>query len=287
MKTIYKTKESKNESLRLYDAQLQKLGLDCQDIFVDTSFGKTHIVETGNLTGIPLLVFHGGNSTTAYNLLICRFLLKDFHIYAVDIIGHPGKSSEQSLSSQGYRYGEWASEVIEKLGFQQICCFGGSFGGGVLAKLMCVAPQKIKKSILVVPSGIHNALPIGSVKMMIPLLKYVRTREDKYIKQTALHMAITEDVLDNDTLDIVKDSFLHVKTKVGMPSNVRGTRMKQCVAPTLVIAAELDCLFPARKVLKRAMAIIPNCKTYELKKRGHMHIMTENEKQMVIDFLTK
>lgn len=46
----------------------------------------------------PLLVFHGGNATTAYNLNDCKFLLNDFHIYAVHIIGHPGKSAEVSLS---------------------------------------------------------------------------------------------------------------------------------------------------------------------------------------------
>lgn len=285
MKTIYKTTDSKNATLELYNAQLTKLGQPYKDIFVDTSFGETHLIETGNLNGTPLLVFHGGNSTTAYNLLSCQFLLSDFHIYAVDIIGHPGKSEETCLSPNGYTYGTWANEVVNKLGFEKIRCFGGSFGGGVLAKLMCVAPNKIKKSVLVVPSGINNALPISSIKMMIPLLKYHCTRNDVYIKQTALLMSITEDALDTDTLDTVKNSFDHVKTKVGMPSNVSAKLMQQCHAPTLVIASEKDCLFPAKNVLKRAKTIIPNAVTYELKNRGHIHLLTEQEKAMIIEFL--
>lgn len=95
--SIYKTQYGREMSLKLYDAQLKKLDYSCKDVYVHTSFGRTHIIETGNLSGEPLLVFHGGNSTTAYNLLMYRFLLKDFHIYAVDIIGHPGKSDEVNL----------------------------------------------------------------------------------------------------------------------------------------------------------------------------------------------
>lgn len=269
----------------MYHRQLEKLQKPYKDIFVDTSFGKTHIVETGNLEGIPLMVFHGGNSTSAYNLLICSFLLRDFHVYAVDIIGHPGKSDEISLSHRGYSYGKWASEVIDGLGFEKVRCFGGSFGAGILAKMMCVAPEKVEKALLIVPSGISNALPLSSAKMMIPLLKYLKTKEEKYIVETALFMCISEKVLDNDTIDILRNSFECIKTKVGMPSNVSKKLMKKCMAPTFVLASELDCLFPAKKVLKRAKDIIPNCSVYELKGRGHIHLLTEVEKEMIINFL--
>ncbi|WP_028546447.1 alpha/beta fold hydrolase [Paenibacillus taiwanensis] len=282
--SIYKTQAGREMSLKLYDAQLKKLDYLCKDVYVHTRFGRTHVIETGNLSGEPLLVFHGGNSTTAYNLLMYKFLLKHFHIYAVDIIGHPGKSDEVNLSPRNYDYGNWASDVITALGFDKIACIGTSFGGGVLAKLMCTAPEKVKKSVLIVPSGINNAFPISTVKMMIPLLKYKLTKKEKYIKETVLFMAIKEEIIDKDTLDMVKDSFDHVKTKVGMPSNVSEQLMQQCKAPTLIMAGEKDCLFPAKKVLQRAKRIIPNHTTHLLEGCGHMHRMTEREKNMIVDF---
>ena len=126
--------------------------------------------------------------------MICRFLLDDFHVYAVDTIGHPGKSAETDLSPRGYDYGKWANEVITELGYEKMLCFGGSFGGGILAKLMC----------------------------------YV---------------------------------------------------------PTFVIASEKDCLFPVKWVLPRAKRIIANCQTIELKGCGHMHVLPENVKKKIVDFL--
>ena len=133
---IYKSTKGKKVILSLYEKQLKRIKGKYEDIYIDTSFGKTHLIETGNLSGSPLLVFHGGNATTAYNLLACDFLMKDFHIYAVDTIGHPGKSAEVSLSHQNNDYGKWAAEVIEKLGYESISCFGGSFGAGIIAKTM-------------------------------------------------------------------------------------------------------------------------------------------------------
>lgn len=283
--TIYKSEKGKEEILALYDKQLKRLKGAYSDKWVSTSLGRTHLIETGNPAGIPLLVFHGGNATTAYNLLFCDFLMEDFHIYAVDTIGHPGKSAEVSLSARNYDYGKWASEVISAIGYESISCFGGSFGAGILAKTMCVSPEKIKRAVLYVPSGIKNAPTINSMSMMFPMIMYWITHEDKWLKKCMLPMAISEENITDDIYDTAKLSINHSKVKTGMPSNVSGKDMKKCKAPTLVMAAEKDCLFPAKGVIPRARRIIENCTTYLVESRGHMSSLTEKEKQMITEFL--
>lgn len=285
MKTIYKSKEGKEKIINLYDSQLTRLKTPWKDAYVDTTFGKTHIIETGNLSGEPLLVFHGGNATTAYNLLACDFIMKDFHIYAVDMVGHPGKSAETSLSAKGYDYGQWVSEVIDGLKYDKISLFGGSFGAGVIAKTMCICPEKIKRVVLYVPSGIKNAPAIKSASMMNPMIAYWITGKDKWLKKCMLPMAITEDNITKDIYETAKHSIDYVRVKTGMPSNVDGELMKKCSAPTLVMAAEKDCLFPGEGVIERAKEIIPNCTTYMLEGRGHMNFLTDEEKKMIVDFL--
>lgn len=287
MKTIYKSIEGKNKILELYDSQLARLRYPYKDIYVDTTFGKTHLVETGNLNGEPLLVFHGGNATTAFNLIGFDFMLDDYHIYAVDTIGHPGKSAETSLSSKGYVYGEWVSQVITALGFESIACCSGSFSAGIVAKAMCVAPEKIKKALLYVPSGIKNAPAINSISMLFPMIMYWITKKDKWFIKTIMPIAITEDNISDDMYETAKLSITYSKVKTGMPSNVSGKLMQKCKAPTLVMAAEKDCLFPGEGVIRRAQEIIPNCTTYLIKGRGHLHYMTADEKEMIRTFLKK
>lgn len=120
---------------------------------------------------------------------------------------------------------------------------------------------------------------------MIPLLQYRTTKNKKYLIRKALYMALHEDILDEDTLDIVKDSFDNVKTKVGMPTNIEEQKLSGYNSPTLVIASEKDCLFPAKKVLPRAKRIFRDCKIYELKESGHMHVLPQNIKSIIVEFL--
>lgn len=285
MKSIYRSESGKKRILELYDRQLSRLKVPFKDIYIATSFGRTHLIETGAPDGRPLLVFHGGNATTAYNLLACDFLLKDFHIYAVDTIGHPGKSAETSLSAFGYDYGKWAGEVIRGLGYDKMSLFGGSFGGGIIAKTMCEVPDRIGRVVLYIPAGIRNAFQIRNALMMYPMVMYRLTGKDEWLKKTMLPMAVTEDNITEDIFQTAKLSIDHVRVKTVMPTNAAASKMRRCKAPTLVMAAEKDCLFPGPGLLKRAEKIIPDAKTYLLRGRGHMHFLTDEEKDMIAAFL--
>lgn len=221
MKSIYRNEQSKKAVWNLYDRQMENLDTPYTDLYIDTSFGRTHLIECGNLTGKPLLVFHGGNATTAYNLKYCRFLLKDFHIYAVDTIGHPGKSTEVSLSPRNQDYGKWAVDVIKGLGFDRIACFGGSFGAGIVVKAMCVAPELIGRSVLLVPSAIKNAPTYKSINMAFPMLMYALTHKEKWFVRCILPMAITESNITEDILTTARSSIDNAKIKSVMSQNER------------------------------------------------------------------
>ena len=151
MKSIYKSAHARKCVLSLYDELLYELDIEYKDIYVETRYGRSHVIECGNLEGKPLLLFHGGNATSAYNFKYCDFLLPYFHIYAVDTIGHPGKSAEHSLSPYDQSYGKWAVDVIHGLNYEKMTCCGGSYGAGILVKAMCVEPESVEKSFLLVP----------------------------------------------------------------------------------------------------------------------------------------
>ena len=177
--------------------------------------------------------------------------------------------------------------MIDKLGYESMCLFGGSFGAGIIAKTMCVVPDKIKRVVIYVPSGIKNAPAVNSSKMMIPMIIYWITGKDKWLKKVFLPLAITEENISDDIFETARLSILYSKVKTGMPSDVDEGLLKKCDAPTLVMAAERDCLFPGKDVIERAKRIIPNCETYLLEGRGHMNTLTKDEKKMIVDFLLK
>lgn len=60
MNRVYKSQAGKDLILALYDRQLARLSIPYKDLMITTSFGVTHLIETRNLKGEPLLIFHGG-----------------------------------------------------------------------------------------------------------------------------------------------------------------------------------------------------------------------------------
>lgn len=285
MKSIYRSEKSKNAVLELYDRQMESLKVPYKDLYLETSFGKTHLIECGSLTGKPLLVFHGGNATTAYNLKSCRFLLKDFHIFAVDTIGHPGKSAEVSLSPRNLDYGKWAVDVIRGLGFQKIACFGGSFGAGIIVKAMCAAPEAVACSVLLVPSAIQNAPTYKSLNMAFPMLMYWLTHKEKWFVRCILPMSVTESNITEDILQTARCSIDHAKIKSVMPRNESCKRLCRYQNPVLVMAAEKDCLFPAENVFPKVRKVWKQSICYLLRDRGHINELTDEEKKRIVDFL--
>ena len=281
---------SKSEGIiqALYDRQVSALNTDVKDFYADTRFGKTHLLKTGNPKGKPILLFHGRNSTSPLYLRDFLSFRENYLIYAVDTVGQPGKSANTVLSPDNLEYGDWASDVINSLGFKKIICMGSSSGGGILMKLMCVAPQKISKAVLLVPSGICDASIASNLfNIRFPMIMYRITREDKWIKKAMLSMTVDESEIDDCALEMIKCIFDHVRINAVMPRNVIISDMKNYLPPTLLITGEKDVLFPGRKVIARAKTIIPDLRTYLMKGGGHICSLSSGKNKNVVEMIAE
>ncbi len=101
-----------------------------------------------------------------------------------------------------------------------MCLFGGSFGGGIIAKTMCEVPGKIKRAVIYIPAGIKNGNQLKNANMMFPMIMYWMTGKDKWLKKTMLPMALTEDNITDEIYETYKLSIDYVKVKTLMPTNV-------------------------------------------------------------------
>jgi len=282
----YKSKQSEIAMMELYDRQLKAFNMEYESLYVDTRFGKTHLVKIGNQTGNPLIVFHGSNNTMPYELSFITKLLSHFCVYSVDTIGHPGKSSQSFVSFKTMEYGEWASDVISELGFQKINCLGAGIGGGILVKLMCIAPEKVEKSVLIVPAGIAKATTLKAiVSAFFPMMRYIQTKDEEWLKKFLLTMAFEESRIDNSDIEMLKYSLEHVGTNTRFPSVVKAKDLQRYSAQTFIIVAEYDRMFPSEKILAKAKKMIPNLKTHILKGQGQMFTLSDIDTDMIVRFI--
>jgi pimeloyl-ACP methyl ester carboxylesterase len=266
--TIYKSSDGEARILKLYDSFQKGLGVIFADRLVNTRFGVTHVLVTGPEGGPPVVITHGGNSITPQGLRGLLPLLKQgrFRVYAPDTIGHPGKSSQVRLSAHDQSYGQWLRDLLDGLGLDRATFIGGSFGAGIILRLAAYAPQSITKVVLFVPSGIV-AVPLTSMlfRIMLPYLLYVLVPSRQRLYRAIQWMG---NDIEDDVLELIEAVFQHVRVEAQMPRPATKAELANFTAPTMVIAAEKDAMFPGEAVTERAKQIFSNLTVVECLKGG-------------------
>ena len=112
--SIYDSLQGKEQVLKLYDQNWAALGSKFESSFIDTRYGKTHVVATGLAGAQPIIVFHGGNMISPISFAWFVKLANRYRIYAPDTVGHPGRSAETRLNPRTFQYGQWAADVIAR-----------------------------------------------------------------------------------------------------------------------------------------------------------------------------
>ncbi len=255
---VYKSAQSEQLLKELYKKQLTTITVPYEEKMVETRFGKTHIVIYGNPNGKTVLGFHGGNSTNPYSLrtFTKHIDMNKIRFVVPDTIGNIGFSSDNKISSSNNDYGKWACDIMDALGLKKVVVFGGSYGSGIAIRLATYAPERIKRLMLVIPSGIANSNSFKMIKIALPTIGYMfHPTSDEKLKKAILSMS---PAVNDDFLEMIKLSILNTKFEMAMPRNAKKKELAGLKAPVYVIAEEYDVLFPGTAVIARSKRIFSN-----------------------------
>ncbi len=262
MQSLFKSELGKKEVLAMYDQKLETLNIPYESIYINTTFGKTHILRTGNSTAPPLILIHGSNGHAPIALECYPNLRSKYQVFAVDVLAQPNKSAETRLSMKDESYGRWINEIITQLGVESVVLAGFSFGGLIILKTLIYYPQKIKEAFLASPAYVVNGNPIRALfNIFIPMKRYMKTHKVKHIEKF-LSVLFTE--RDEFAIKFLSKVFLHFEmdfTPVPVISKKEAQKIK---TPMTIIGAAKDILFPGIKMRKRASKLFPSLKEFIL-----------------------
>ena len=89
---LFKDAESLTRYYQIYDAMIQMWPKKPESKMLDTPSGKTHCLKIEESEGPPLVVLHGGNSSSVIWGDCVAGLWEHYKIYCLDIMGDYGKS---------------------------------------------------------------------------------------------------------------------------------------------------------------------------------------------------
>ncbi|MCL2321108.1 MAG: alpha/beta hydrolase [Oscillospiraceae bacterium] len=241
----FTSEEAKDKVLKYYDTLLGRISVKYENINVQSRFGDTYCIAAGEDSAFPLILLHSGNMNSSFWIEDIAVFSKFFKVYAIDIPGEPGKSSDQILSFDTDDYSDWLSDVLDFLDVKKAILIGASLGAFAAIKFSINHAEKVSKLVLLSPLGIvieNKVFPkvesaindvLGFINEGNPLpdvllnyQKYIEARinsrkdpialfDDEDLKKLnmpcALFLGENDDAIDVDEIqnrfkDLVKDS---------------------------------------------------------------------------------
>lgn len=253
---FFKTNEGKEKIISLYNQKLKELNIEYSEKAVETKFGVTHVITTGDIKNPPLVLIHGTGGCAPQILDSFPNLASKYCVYAVDVLAQPNKSAENRLDMKSLDYGKWLIEVIIKLRLKNVTLVGFSFGGFISLKVLEFNETPISQVFLIAPVYIVNGNPlVGLIKMFIPLKKFIKTNNQKHIKKV---MGILFSEYDDFALTYMSTTFQHCNMDFSPLPIISKGSANNIKTPISIFAAEKDIMFPGKKMIKRAKQLFPS-----------------------------
>jgi pimeloyl-ACP methyl ester carboxylesterase len=119
-----------------------------------TRHGETFVMVSGPADAPPVVLLHGSASNAASWLGDAPLWGRDFRLYAVDILGEPGLSSDNRPTLASGAYVEWLDDVMAGLGLANASFVGLSLGGWLATDYAIRRPERVDRLVLLAPGGI-------------------------------------------------------------------------------------------------------------------------------------
>ncbi|MCP4158905.1 MAG: alpha/beta hydrolase [Deltaproteobacteria bacterium] len=262
--SIYKTKDGKNKILNSYDEFLNKWPVPFDSEYIETSYGRTHLLKCGETEKPPLFLLHG----TGTNLLMwmgdIENYCKKFRVCLVDIIGEPGRSDETRLSLKDGSHGLWLKEIIKKSGYEKVNIAGYSIGGWMALNFAVNFPEMVNKLVLFAPSGIYKPKVIFIFKAMFYMFL------GKYGQKKINQILTNNREMDYESFEFGLLVSKYFRWRLDQIPVYTDTQLGNLNMPVLYIGGEKDSLLYSTESAKRLQSILPESRVRIVANGGHV-----------------
>jgi pimeloyl-ACP methyl ester carboxylesterase len=265
------------EYLAAYDAVLAQWPVAVESADLSSPFGTTHVNICGPRDGEPLVLLHGGGSTSTVWFANAGELSRTHRVYAVDTIGEAGRSANDGRpvdSLAGFM--EWLDGLFDALDLESASLCGHSYGGWLALNYALHAPQRVRKLALLDPTDCFAGLRMGYRLHAVPiLLRPSSERMRAFIAWETAGMRV-----DPAWLKLKCIGLEFPSAKIVLPRRPAPDRLRASTVPTLLLLAEQSRAHDVRKVSANARSLMPHVVSTILPDVSHHAMPTEQPEQL-------
>lgn len=275
-KLAFKSQEGKKEILKIYDSLIERWHSPNEKFYVNTSFGSTFVIASGEKDAPPLILLHGSAMNSAMWANDVKQYSRNYRVYAVDMPGEPGRSDENQLPFNGSNFSDWLDDVFKALSLKSAVLIGISLGAWVAVKFSVNHPEKVDKLVLLCPAGIGPQKKSFLFKSLAHMLLGERGMKKLYNKVNG-NQPIPEVILNYQML--IGKNFNYRREVIPL---FRDSELKQLTMPTILFVGGKDIMIHSLKTAHRLKNLVPHAKINIIPDSGHVLINLTNN---IIDFI--
>ncbi|MBN1183656.1 MAG: alpha/beta hydrolase [Bacteroidales bacterium] len=283
---IYRSNEHKNVIFSIYDSCMQSWPENTKDLYITSKYGKVHVLECGNSSNPPLVMFHAasmGAHSWAENL---EPIIENYHIFSFD---NPGEGNKSELDdvlvfpANPKEVADLYEALLDSLHVDSAVVYGASNGGFIAQNLAYYHPGKVSKLALFGPMGLTQ-LTKGSIAMMAISSMY----PFQFLRNAVADWAIGTAPVCHEKYGLWFSSVMKGSIpSIARPVPVNSEQKKSINIPVLLFLGSKDKIVGDAKVAKKTAEDYPNIQI-EVLDSGHLIAVEHFEKvnQIVSDFLS-
>ena len=311
--SLYKSEEGYKKMMSWYNRVQEEISVDHESVFADTRFGKTHFILAGkeNLKSILLIPGVAGCAPLWRHQI--NAFSEHFRVFAIDIVGQPGKSAANPPSVFNDDFTDWLEDIIHSLNLDRPHIVGVSTGGTTAMDMAIRNPDLIDKTVMCGPTGLARArLPFrqwlltarkkntDALSDDLTASSFSKPRSGEtfgsFDRQLARGMALgTKHYRVDKSLGVYNEKTSRVDIIKALKVigkfffSVDKKRLKSFKNKGLLIFGEFEVLYNPWKISKRLQKLIPSLQIEIVKDAGHAAIYDQPEavNKLVLEFLRK
>ncbi len=159
--SLYKTDEGKGTAYRSYDKAMELWDVEYREEFVETDYGQSHVIVSGEEQGPALMLLPGlfADATMWYPNV--RDLSQHYKVYTLDMLNYGGKSKPNGKAIASVDdYKTWFTQILNHYQIPEASVAGLSYGSWLTLALAREIPDTLSSIILLDPS--ETFMPMNS-----------------------------------------------------------------------------------------------------------------------------
>lgn len=268
--SLFKTSEGREKFIKAYNRLMETWTAPYESLWIDTSFGKTHVIVSGPTDGEPLVLLPGAQATSGMWGPMIPVLTQKRRVHCIDMIDQVGLSQPEKVLTGTQDSAAWLEEALDGLNLTKVDIGGNSLGSFIASMFAVDRPGRVRKLILTAPAATVSGVSLLYIirvifTMLVPNLS-IKTR---FLESTAAGLLDSKSPLFQVLLTSMIES--KVISKI-MPKPLTVEELHSIKSKILLIlgAKDITSRKTADSIKEKLAELMPELQIELLREAGHL-----------------